>query len=93
MTINIHSLFSHLDCFREKLVAGSAGEEEKVHQDISVIKIRYQGRLDDFILAENCWSIRKENPAALHSCVPKKRKFVLGNCRPDGCGGFVSLLF
>ena len=45
MSLKIHFLHSHLDFFPDNLGDVSDEQGERFHQDISVIEIRYQGKL------------------------------------------------
>ena len=73
-------IYSHLDCFHENLGTVTDAHWEMLHEDISVMKERYRGRWDDFMMADNCWTIRREKPTALHSRVSKKQKIVPWTC-------------
>ena len=76
MSIKMHFLFSHLDLFPENMGAVSDEQGERFHQDIKDMETRYQGRCDDVMMADYCWSIKREDPEASHSRVSKKRKFI-----------------
>ena len=44
MSLKLHFLHSHLDFFRDNLGNVSEEHSEKFHQDIQVMKKRYQGK-------------------------------------------------
>lgn len=62
MSIKVHYLHSHLDCFPENLGDFSEEQGERFHQDIRTIEERYQGHWDKHMMADYCWSI-KNNPS------------------------------
>ncbi|UYV61959.1 hypothetical protein LAZ67_1007169 [Cordylochernes scorpioides] len=64
MPLKIHFLHSHLDLFPENL--GAVGDEhgERFHPDISSMEKRYQGKWSPGILADYCWTFKKDVPQA-----------------------------
>ena len=72
----MHFLFSHLDRFPENLGDVSDEQGERFHQDIKEMEIRYQGRWDAVMMADYCWCLKRDNPAAQHTRCTKKRKFI-----------------
>lgn len=62
MSLKIHFLESHLDFFPENLGAVSDEHGERFHQDIIHIEKRYSGKWSAAMLADFCWSIRRETP-------------------------------
>ena len=74
MSIKLHFLYSNLDRFPENLGDLSDEQGERFHQDISEIEVRYQGRWDATILADYCWSIKRDDAFAIHSRKSSKRK-------------------
>jgi hypothetical protein len=76
MSIKMHFLFSHLDRFPENLGDVSDEQGERFHQDIKEMETRYQGRWDDVMMADYCWSLKRDTPLAHHSRSAKKRKFL-----------------
>ena len=51
MSIKVHYLFSHLDCFPANL--GDLSEENgEIYQDIKVMEERYQGRWNVYKMAD-----------------------------------------
>ena len=74
MSIKMHYLFSHIDRFPENLGAMSDEQGERFHQDIKEMETRYQGRWDAAIMADYCWTLKRDIPSAVHSRISKKRK-------------------
>jgi len=60
MSLKIHFLDSHVDFFPENLGAVSDEHGERFHQDIMHIERRYNGKWSAAMLADFCWSIRRE---------------------------------
>ena len=60
------------------LLTGNVGDEqgERFHQDIKEMETRYQRRWDARMMADYCWSIKRDNPKANHSRQSQKRKFL-----------------
>jgi len=75
MSVKIHFLNSHLDYFPSNLGALSEEQGERFHQDISEMERRYQGCWDVSMMADYCWSLKRHNPAAVHSRKSRKRQF------------------
>lgn len=81
MSYKMHFLHSHLDYFPLNLGDVSEEQGERFHQDISVMEIRYQGRWNVNMMADFCWTLkrdiktnnkkRKRNP--LHRSFEEKR--------------------
>ena len=76
MSIKIHYLFSHIDRFPENLGAMSDQQGERFHQDIIEMETRYQGRWDAAMMADYCWTLKRDIPSAEHSRISRKRKFI-----------------
>lgn len=76
MSIKIHFLFSHLDQFPVNLGDVSDEQGERFHQDLRDIEERYQGRWDSHMLADYCWSIKRDQPLQKHSRKSYKRRFL-----------------
>ncbi|UYV77929.1 hypothetical protein LAZ67_15002897 [Cordylochernes scorpioides] len=70
MSLKIHFLHSHLDFFPDNLGANSDEHGERFHQDISSMEKRYQGKWSPVMLADYCWTLKRDLPqakaAALH---------------------------
>lgn len=76
MSIKMHFLFSHMEKFPENLGAMSDEQGERFHQDMRQMEERYQGRWDAVMMADYCWSLKRDNPAAAHKRESKKRRFM-----------------
>ncbi|QQP39277.1 Uncharacterized protein FKW44_020105, partial [Caligus rogercresseyi] len=76
MSIKMHFLFSHMEKFPENLGAMSDEQGERFHQDMRQIEERYQGRWDAVMMADYCWSLKRDNTAAAHTRESKKRRFM-----------------
>lgn len=61
MYLKIHFLYSHLEFFPENLGAVSDEHGERFHQDIIVMEKRYQGKCSKKMLADFCWSLKRDN--------------------------------
>ena len=77
MSIKVHFLHSHLDRFPKNLGALSDEQGERFHQDVKEMDERYQGRWDAVMLANYCWSIKRDS-VSTHSRKSLKRKFMVG---------------
>lgn len=60
MSLKVHFLFSHLDYFPENLGAVSEEQGERFHQDIKNMEKRYQGRWNVNMMADYCWSLKRD---------------------------------
>lgn len=76
MSIKVHFLHSHLANFPENLGDVSDEQGERFHQDFKVMEERYQGRWDVNMMADYCWSIKRDSPQVEHSRKSYKRKFL-----------------
>ncbi|XP_077974510.1 uncharacterized protein LOC144430449 [Styela clava] len=76
MSIKLHFLHSHLARFPENLGDVSDEQGERFHQDISDMEVRYQGRWDSTMLADYCWSIKRDDAEAPHFRKSVKRQFI-----------------
>ncbi|XP_070613747.1 uncharacterized protein [Erythrolamprus reginae] len=76
MSIKLHFLHSHLANFLENLDAVSVEQGERFYQDLKVMETRYQGRWDVHMMADYCWSIKRECPQIKHSRKSYKRKLL-----------------
>ena len=75
MSIKMHYLFLHMDRFPEILGSMSDEQDERFHQDIQEMESRYQGRWDAVMMADYCWTLRRDLPTTLYSRTSTKRKF------------------
>ena len=60
MSLKLHFLHSHLDWFPENLGDCSDEQGERFHQDISEMEERYPGRWDEHMMADYCWSLKRD---------------------------------
>ena len=74
MSIKMHYLFSHIDQFAKHFGTISDEQEERFHQDIKEIETRYQGCWDAAMMADYCWTLKRDIPSAEQSRVSKKEK-------------------
>ena len=72
MGIKLHFLPSHLARFPDNLSNVSNEQEQGFHQGINDLEVCYQGRWDAIMLADYCWSIKRDNAGALHQKIRKK---------------------
>ncbi|UYV73962.1 hypothetical protein LAZ67_11001610 [Cordylochernes scorpioides] len=73
MSLKIHFLHSHLDFFPENLGAVSDEHGERFHQDISSMEKRYQGKWSPGMLADYCWTLKRDVPEARGMVIGLKR--------------------
>ena len=76
MSIKVHFLHSHLEYFPENLRALSEKQRERFHQDIKIMKKRYQGRWNINMIADYCWCLMRDGENFEPSRKSKKRKLV-----------------
>jgi hypothetical protein len=62
-----HFLDCHLDFFPANIGAMNDEHGERLHQDISTMEKQYQGTLSPSMLAEYCWTLRKDAPQTKYS--------------------------
>jgi hypothetical protein len=67
MSLKVHFLDSRLDFFPENLVAVSDENGERFHQYIYNMEKRYQGKWSLSMLADYCWTLKRDVPQATHS--------------------------
>ena len=58
-----HFLHSHLEYFPENLGEISEEQGERFHQDIKVMEHRYRGLWNVSMMADYCWSLKRESSA------------------------------
>jgi hypothetical protein len=71
----VHFLDSHLDYFPKNLGAVSKEQGERFHQDIKEMERRYQGRWNVNMVADYCWTLRRDESQAAHKRKGSKRSF------------------
>jgi len=62
MSLKIHFLESHLDFFPENLGEVSDKHGERFHQDIMTMEKQYQGKWTSRMLADYCWTLKRDVP-------------------------------
>jgi hypothetical protein len=75
MSLKVHFLASHPDYFAENLGAVSEEQGERFHQVIREMERRYQGRWNVNMMAEYCWTLRRDKSQAAHKRKSSKRSF------------------
>ena len=78
MSIKLNFLHSHLTHFKENLGDMSDEQGKRFHQDISDMEVRYQDRWDAAMLADYCWSVKRDDAEASHSRKLVKRQIYGG---------------
>ena len=76
MSVKLHFLNSHLDKFPENLGAVSDEQGERFHQDLMTMEERYQGRWNINMMADYCWSIKRDYREKVYKRKSYKRKFL-----------------
>ena len=76
MSIKVDFLHNHLNRFPANCGDVSNKQGERFHQDIKEMETRYQGKWDTRMMADDCWSIKCDDPKANHSHQSQKRKFL-----------------
>jgi len=74
MSEKIHFLHSHLNFFPENCDAGSDEHGERIHQDISSMEKRYQGKWNSAMLANYCWTLARAAPTMECKRQAKRKK-------------------
>ena len=75
MSLKIHFLHSHLDFFPPNLGDVSDEHGERFHQDISTMETRYQGKWNPSMLADYCWTLKRDVPAASYKRKSHAKQF------------------
>ena len=75
MSIKVHFRLSHLEKFLDSLGTVSDEQGERFHQHLMAVEERYQGRWDRHMLADYCWSIKRDCPGIVYKCKSYKRQF------------------
>jgi len=76
MSLKVHFLHSHLDYFPRNLGEVSEEQGERFHQDIKEMEKRYQGYWNISMMADYCWSLKRDLPAVQQSRLSRKRSFL-----------------
>jgi len=64
ISLKIHFLESHLDFIPENLGEVSDEHVEGFNQDILATEMRYQGKWTSSMLADCCWTLKRDVPEA-----------------------------
>jgi len=75
MSLKIHLLNAHLECFPGNYGAFSDEHGERFHQEMASMEIRFKGKNIARLLAEYCWSIRRDTNPYLYKQSYKKTKY------------------
>jgi len=70
MSLKNHFLESHLDFFSENLSEVSDENGERFHQDIVATEKRYRGKWTSNMLADYCWTMKRDVPDAKYWLKP-----------------------
>ena len=62
MNVKLHYLETHVDYFPSNLCDYIEEEGKRFHQDLKAMEKRYQGRWDERMLADYCWSLKRDLP-------------------------------
>lgn len=62
ISLKIHFLYSHLDFFPDDFCAVSDEKDEHFDQDNTTYEKRYQGKWSAIMLADYCWTLKKDIP-------------------------------
>ncbi|GBP60738.1 hypothetical protein EVAR_47476_1 [Eumeta japonica] len=76
MSIKLHYLRNHLDKFPDNLGNYSEEQGERFQQDLKVMEERYQGRWDCHVMADYCWSLKRDCPLKNYKRKAHKRRFI-----------------
>jgi len=66
ISIKVHFLFSHIENFPDNLSGVSDEQGERFHQDIKIMENRYKGRWGSTMLADYCWSLKRDCSNIIH---------------------------
>ena len=76
MNIKLYFLHSHLDEFPSNPGVVSDEPGERFHQDLMTMKHCYQGKWDRNMIADYCWSIKRDCPEEIYKRRSYKGKFL-----------------
>ncbi|CAH2089372.1 unnamed protein product [Euphydryas editha] len=72
----VKKFLGHLEKFPDNLGSCSEEQGEHFHQDLKVMEDRYQGRWDEHMMADYCWSITRDCQNSVHCKKARKRSFL-----------------
>jgi hypothetical protein len=81
MSLKLHFLHFHLDYFPGNLGDLSEEQGERFHQDVKEMERRYEGRWDVSMMADCCWSIKRETLCQEHKRKSSKQSFATNQKR------------
>ncbi|CAH2105977.1 unnamed protein product [Euphydryas editha] len=76
MSVKLHYLHSHLDHFPENLGHFSDKQGERFYQEIRTMEERYKGRWNVHMMADYCWSLKRDLPQVSHARKSLKKSFL-----------------
>ena len=76
MSIKIHFLNSHLNYFPDNCGDYSEDQGERFHQGVATMEARYQGHVTINILADYCWSLKRDSKDQIYKRKSLKQAFV-----------------
>ena len=74
MSMKIHFLSSHLDFFPENCGSVSDEHGEGSHQDIAAMEGRYKEKWSASMLADYCWTLKRDSPNSTFNWQTKKAR-------------------
>ena len=74
MSLKRNFMDSHVEYFPENIGDYTEEQGERFHQDIEVMKRRYQGRWDENMIADYCWMLKRYLPQNKRK-MPLRRSF------------------
>lgn len=77
MSLKLHFLFSHLEKFPENVGAFSEEMGERFHQDFKEHEIHYQGKWNERMIADYCWTLKRSDTSTHHRRKTLTRSFQL----------------
>lgn len=75
MSLKMHFLHSHLDTFPANLGDISDEHGERFHQDISAMEKRYLGKWSPSMLADYCWTLKRDAPSTSYKRKSRAKQF------------------
>jgi hypothetical protein len=72
MSVNVHFLHSHIEYFLENLGRFNEEQGERFHKDIKEMEKRYQGRWNEHMMTDYCWTLKRN--CKDEGCARKSKK-------------------
>ena len=76
ISLKMHFQFSHIEYFPENLGDFSEEQGERFHQDIGQMEQRYQGRWNINLMADFCWTLKRDSDTSEYRRQSRKRRFM-----------------